>query len=101
MVLIITDDTSIKGSNTVVGIIRSSLLWFIAGRPEIRVVHVRADNAACYHSQTTIQALYSLRNEFKERGLEIGGIHFNEPGNYQSKSLMYFQDFSNTDFNVT
>ena len=76
----LADDNSIKGANTVVGIVRSSLHWFIAGRPEIRGISIRVDNAACYHSQATIQAIYSLRNEFKKRGLEIRGIHFNEPG---------------------
>ena len=76
----VLDDTSIKGSNTVVGIIRASLHWFVDGRPEIRGISLRVDNAAGYHSQSTIQGIYSLRSEFKERGLQILGIHFNEPG---------------------
>ena len=34
--------------------------------------------AGCYHSQSTIQALYALRDEIP--GLKILGVHFNEPG---------------------
>ena len=64
---------------------RASLHWFIKGHPEIRKIHIRADNAASYHSSFTIQAMYSLRKEFRELGLEIVGMHFNEPGMILSK----------------
>ena len=76
----LSDDESIKGAKTVVAIIRASLHWFVKGHPEIRKIHVRADNASCYHSASTIEGLFSLREEFRELGLEIMGFHFNEPG---------------------
>ena len=76
----ILNDASAKNSNTVVGIVRDSLKLFKQGHEEITSISIRFDNAGCYHSKLTLQALHSLTDEFDDLGLEITGIHFNEPG---------------------
>ena len=76
----ILEDQSAKNANTVIGIVRHSLKYFKQGHDEITSISIRFDNARCYHSKLTLQALHSLREEFYDLGLEIKGIHFNEPG---------------------
>ena len=86
-IYLFSEDDIAKTSNTVIGIVRASLKLFKDGHPEITKINIRCDNAGCYHSQSTIQALYSLRKEFKELGLEIQGIHFCEPGRFSNHNF--------------
>ena len=36
------------------------------------------DNAGCYHSQQSLQALFAMKDSIE--GLTIRGVYFNEPG---------------------
>ena len=77
------DILSVKNGNTVLGITKHSIIWFaIAHKGRFKKLSIRMDNAGCYHCQTTIQGLYSLRPFFKQHGIELMGIHFNEPGKF-------------------
>ena len=78
--IISDEESAVKNSNTVIGIVRDSLEIFRLGHPEIKTVAIRFDNAGCYKAKLTINALHSLRSEFKDKGLEIVSINFNEPG---------------------
>ena len=78
--MVCLDDDSLQNSNTVIGIIKSSLERFKATYPDVEEMWLKCDNAGAYHSQLFIQALYALRRKIP--GLVIKGLCFSEPGNY-------------------
>ena len=77
---VFTDEESKKDSNTVLAISKAIIAWFAKTRGWIKKLSIRMDNAGCYHSQATIQGFWSLRPYFLSLGLQLMGVHFNEPG---------------------
>ena len=59
-----------------ISILRHTFLHRQQTTPEIKYVHLRSDNAGCYHSA---EALLSVEQLFKETGIWIKSIDFCDP----------------------
>ncbi len=69
-------DQCIQNAKTVVSIIRHIFLCLRQTSPNIKFVHLRSDNAGCYHGS---EALLSTVQFVKETGIWIKSIDFSDP----------------------
>jgi hypothetical protein len=69
-------DQCIQNAKSVISILRHIFLRLQQTTPDIKYVHLRSDNAGCYHSG---EALLSVEQLFKETGIWIKSIDFCDP----------------------
>lgn len=69
-------DQCIQNAKAVISILRHIFLCLRQTSPEIKYVHLRSDNAGCYHGA---EALLSIEQLFKETGIWIKSINFCDP----------------------
>ncbi|CAF1174941.1 unnamed protein product [Adineta ricciae] len=69
-------DQCVQNGKTVVSIIRHICLRLQQSSPNIKFIHLRSDNAGCYHGG---EALLSPVQLFKETGVWIKSIDFSDP----------------------
>ncbi|CAF4144347.1 unnamed protein product, partial [Rotaria magnacalcarata] len=69
-------DQCVQNAKTVISILRHIFLMLQQTEPDIKYVHLRSDNAGCYHSA---EALLSVEQLFNETGIWIKSIDFCDP----------------------
>jgi len=69
-------DQCVQNAKTIISILRHIFLCLKKTVPEIKYVHLRSDNAGCYHGS---EALLSVEQLFKETGIWIKSINFSDP----------------------
>lgn len=69
-------DQCIQNAKTVTSILRHTFIRLREISPNIKYVHLRSDNAGCYHSG---EALLSIEQLFQETGVWIKSIDFCDP----------------------
>ncbi|CAF4127583.1 unnamed protein product, partial [Rotaria magnacalcarata] len=69
-------DQCVQNAKTVTSILRHIFLRLQQTTPDLKYVHLRSDNAGCYHSA---EALLSIETLFKETGIWIKSIDFCDP----------------------
>jgi hypothetical protein len=69
-------DQCIQNAKTVISILRHIFISLRQTSPEIKYVHLRSDNAGCYHGS---EAMLSVEQLFKETGVWIKSIDFSDP----------------------
>ncbi|CAM4748031.1 unnamed protein product [Rotaria magnacalcarata] len=69
-------DQCVQNAKTVISILRHICLMLQQTEPDIKYVHLRSDNAGCYHSA---EALLSVEQLFNETGIWIKSIDFCDP----------------------
>ena len=69
-------DQCVQNAKTVISILRHIFLCLCRTAPDIKFVHLRSDNAGCYHSA---KVLLSIEQLFKETRIWIKSINFCDP----------------------
>ena len=69
-------DQCVQNAKTVTSILRHIFLRLRETTPEIKYVHLRSDNAGCYHGA---EALLNIEQLFKETGVWVKTIDFSDP----------------------
>jgi hypothetical protein len=69
-------DQCVQNAKTVISIIRHIFLRLRQTAPDIKYVHLRSDNAGCYHGS---EALLSVEQLFEETGIWIKSFDFSDP----------------------
>ena len=69
-------DECVQNAKTVISILHHLFSVLRRSTPTIKYVHLRSDNAGCYHSA---EALLSVQKLFEETGVWIKSIDFCDP----------------------
>jgi hypothetical protein len=69
-------DQCVQNAKTVTSILRHIFLQIRQSTPQIKYVHLRSDNAGCYHGA---EALLSIEQLFKDTGMWVKTIDFSDP----------------------
>ena len=69
-------DQCVQNAKTVTSVLKHIFLQIRQSTPQIKYVHLRSDNAGCYHGA---EALLSIEQLFKDTGMWVKTIDFSDP----------------------